>query len=247
MLAVLVDGGGADALELTASERGLEDVRRVDGALRRAGSDEGVHLVDEEDDVVVSLDLIHELLEALLELTAVLGARDEQTHVEGHHALALQRLRHVVGGDLLRQSLRDGRLTDAGFADEARVVLGTAAENLRDADDLVGAADAGIELGLLSLLGEVGSEFLERGRLGPARGATRPGRGSDSLLGLANHADHLGANLGGIRVEVLEHAGGDALALAEEAEEKVFGADVVVAELPAPLRARARGRAWRGG
>ena len=86
--------------------------------------------------------------------------------------------------------------------------------------------------GLLSLLGEVGSEFLERGRLGPARGATRPGRGSDSLLGLANHADHLGANLGGIRVEVLEHAGGDALALAEEAEEKVLGADVVMAELP---------------
>merc|ERR1719199_1623354 len=70
------------------------------------------------------------------------------------------------------------------------------------------------------------------GVLDPPAAPPAPGRGSDSLLGLANHADHLGANLGGIRVEVLEHAGGDALALAEEAEEKVFSADVVVAELP---------------
>ena len=46
---------------------------------------------------------------------------------------------------------------------------------------------------------------------------------------------HLGANLGGVSVEVLEHAGGDALTLAEQTEEKVLGADVVVAELASLL------------
>ena len=35
-------GRGADALELAARERGLEQVRRVDGALRRPGADERV-------------------------------------------------------------------------------------------------------------------------------------------------------------------------------------------------------------
>ena len=35
--------------------------------------------------------------------------------------------RDVVGGDLLRETLRNGGLTDAGLADEAGVVLGAAA------------------------------------------------------------------------------------------------------------------------
>ena len=35
-----------------------------------------------QDDVVVLLDLLHELLQALLELTAVLGARNQQAHVQ---------------------------------------------------------------------------------------------------------------------------------------------------------------------
>ncbi len=38
-----------------------------------------------QDDVVVLLDLVHQLLEALLELTAVLGAGHQQAHVQGHH------------------------------------------------------------------------------------------------------------------------------------------------------------------
>ena len=40
----------------------------------------------------------------------------------------------------------DGRLADAGFADEDGVVLGAAAEDLDDALDLALAADDGIEL-----------------------------------------------------------------------------------------------------
>jgi hypothetical protein len=46
VLAVLVDRGRADALQLPARERRLEDVGRVDGALGRAGADERVDLVD---------------------------------------------------------------------------------------------------------------------------------------------------------------------------------------------------------
>lgn len=44
--------------------------------------------------------------------------------------LALNRLGHVAGGNLLGQTLSHGRLADTGLADQARVVLGTAAQNL---------------------------------------------------------------------------------------------------------------------
>ncbi len=46
VLAVLVQSSGADALQLTACQRGLQDVGRVDRALRRSRADQRVHLVD---------------------------------------------------------------------------------------------------------------------------------------------------------------------------------------------------------
>ena len=51
VLAVLVQRGGADGLQLTAGQRRLEDAGRVDRAFGGARADEGVQLVDEQDDV----------------------------------------------------------------------------------------------------------------------------------------------------------------------------------------------------
>ena len=80
-LAVLVQGGGPDGLELTAGQHGLEDGGGVDGALGGAGTDEGVDLVDEQDDVAASAHLLEDLLEALLEVAAVARAGHERAHV----------------------------------------------------------------------------------------------------------------------------------------------------------------------
>ena len=62
VLAVLVERGGADGLQLTASQLGLEDRCGVDGAFGRTGTDEGVQLVDEQDDVAAGIDLLEHLL-----------------------------------------------------------------------------------------------------------------------------------------------------------------------------------------
>ena len=123
VLAVLVERRGADALQLAAGQRRLEDVRRVDRALGRAGPDERVQLVDEEDRVVRVAELLDDLLEALLELAAVLRAGDERADVEGQDALVEQRLGDVAGDDPVGEALGDGGLADAGLADERRVVL----------------------------------------------------------------------------------------------------------------------------
>ena len=53
VLAVLVERGRADAVQLAAGQHRLEQVAGVHGALGRAGADDGVQLVDEQDDLAL--------------------------------------------------------------------------------------------------------------------------------------------------------------------------------------------------
>ena len=241
VLAVLVERGGTDRLQLTAGEHGLEDRRRVDGALGGTGAHEGVELVDEEDDVAAGADLLEHLLEALLEVAAVAGAGDQRAEVERVELLALEGLGHVVGDDLLGQALDDGGLADAGLADEHGVVLLAPRQHLHHALDLLRAADHRVELLLARLLGEVATELVEHERAGRlALGALRAAgaRGLAGLLGgpartlvAGEELDDLLAHPREVGAELHEHLGGHPLALADQAEEDVLRADVVVAEL----------------
>ena len=163
VLPVLVERRRADAAQLAARERGLEHVGGVHRALGRARADERVQLVDEQDDLALRLlDLLEHGLQPVLELAAVLGARDQRAEVERDHALVLERLRDVALHDALREALDDRGLADARLADQHRVVLGAARQHLHHAADLVVAADHGIELALAGELGEVAAVLLER-------------------------------------------------------------------------------------
>jgi hypothetical protein len=62
------------------------------------------------------------------------------------------------------------------------------------------------------------------------RAARRPWPSPGGAAGAGEHADDLVADLLGVRVEVEQDAGGDALVLAHEAEQDVLRADVVVAQ-----------------
>ena len=75
VLAVLIQRGRADRLQLAPGQHRLQDRGRVDRALRRARADQRVQLVDEQDDVAAGPDLLEHLLQPLLEVTAVPGAR----------------------------------------------------------------------------------------------------------------------------------------------------------------------------
>ena len=229
ILAVLVERRGADRLQLAAGERRLEDRGRVDRALGRACANEVVELVDEQDDVAALLDLLHDLLQPLLELAAVLRAGDEGREVEAVDLLALEDLGNLVRGDPLGEAFDDGGLADAGLADQHRVVLLAAREDLHDPLDLRLAADDRIELALLRLLREVATELVEQLR-GLRLLARRAARARLTAAGAGKHADDLVADLLGVGVEVEQDPGGDALVLADEAEQDVLGADVVVTE-----------------
>src|SRR5439155_10524568 len=163
VLPVLVERGRADGVELAAREHRLQHVRRVDRAFGRAGTDDGVELVDEQDDLTLARgDLLQDGLEPLLELAAVLRAGEERADVQLEDALVLETLGHVAAHDALRETLDDRGLAHAGLADEDRVVLRAAREDLDDAPDLLVATDDRIDLALARELGEVATVLLER-------------------------------------------------------------------------------------
>ncbi len=145
VLAVLLERGRTDAGDLAARQRWFQDVGGVERALGRAGADQRVDLVDEDDDLVVVLELLEDALEPLLELAPVLGAGDDQRQIERHQLLLCQEDRHPALDDALSQPFDDRRFADPRLAQQDRVVLGAAREDLDDPLDLGVAADQRIE------------------------------------------------------------------------------------------------------
>ncbi|CAM2150949.1 hypothetical protein PT2222_250042 [Paraburkholderia tropica] len=163
VLAIFVERGRADAMQLAARERRLEHVARVHRAFGLARADHRVNFVDEDDGLAFVLgDVVEHRLQAFLELAAILRARQQRGHVEREHALALERFRHFAVDDALRETFDDGRLAHAGLADQHRIVLGAALQDLDRAADFVVAADHGIELAGARALGQVDRVLLER-------------------------------------------------------------------------------------
>ncbi len=183
-LAVLVERGGSDHVQLAAGQHWLEHVAGVHRALGGPGAHDGVQLVDEEQDPSLGgLHLGQHGLEPFLELAAVLGSGDERAYVEREDGLVLQSFGDVTLDDPLGQAFRDGGLAHSGVADEDRVVLGLAGQDLDDPPDLGVAADDRVELAAAGLVDEVSAIFLERlvGHLGHRRCdplvASHPGQG----------------------------------------------------------------------
>ncbi len=79
VLAVLVETSSHRSSGARRGQQRLEDRRGVDCALGGTGAHERVDLIDEDDDVAAGADLLRDLLQALLEVTAVAGSGDERT------------------------------------------------------------------------------------------------------------------------------------------------------------------------
>src|SRR5690606_36672455 len=135
----------ADALNLAAREGRLEHIGSVDGAFRAARADQGVQLVDEQDDVAGPADLIQDRLDPLLKLAAVFRAGHHHGQIEDDDAPVGKDLGDLAADDLLSQTLDDGGLAHAGLAEQHGVVLLPAAENLDDPLDFALPADDRIE------------------------------------------------------------------------------------------------------
>src|ERR1700748_2225755 len=108
---------------LPRASAGFEDRGGVDRALCGTCADEVVELVDEQDDVAALGDLLHHLLEALLELAAVLRAGHQGSQIQRVDLLVLEDVGHLVRADAGGEALDDGGLPDARLADQHRIVF----------------------------------------------------------------------------------------------------------------------------
>ncbi|MNG97126.1 hypothetical protein D3C79_562240 [compost metagenome] len=162
-LAVLVQRGGANAVQLATGQGRLEHVAGVHGALAFAGADHGVQFVDEQDDLAFLLgQLVQQAFEALFELAAVLGTGNQRAHVQRQQALALEAVGHFTIDDALGQAFGDGGFTHARLTDQHRVVLGTALQHLHGTADFVVTADHRVQLAFFGTLGQVDGVLVQR-------------------------------------------------------------------------------------
>ena len=104
--------------------------------------------------------------QALLKLAAKLGPCDQGAQIQGHQPQTLQRVGHLTGHDALGQQLGHGSFTDAGLADQHRVVLAAAGEHLDQAAHLQVAADHRVELASPGRCGEIAAVALQGAGLG---------------------------------------------------------------------------------
>ena len=187
MLTVLVEGGGADSLQLSPGQQRLEDRRRVNRPLGCPGTHQGVDLVDEKDDVAAGPDLLENLLEALLEVAPITASGHQSAQIKGVELLSSNRLGDVPPGHHLGQALDDGRLAHARFADQHRIVLGSTGEDLHDPLQFALPSDDRVQLLLGGREGEVAAELVKDQRSGRAVSAatTRGGPGLLARLGAA--------------------------------------------------------------
>ena len=146
VVAVLLVGRRAHAAQVARRQRRLQDVGCVHrAAAGGAGADHGVDLVDEQDGARRRLQLGDDVLQPLLEVAAVAGAGQQRAHVEGEDGRGLEHVGHLAADDAPGQAFGQGRLADAGIADEQRVVLVAPAEDLDGPFDLRLAADQRID------------------------------------------------------------------------------------------------------
>src|SRR4029453_11008535 len=158
--------------------------------------------------------------------SAILRTGDDRGEIERDDAFVLQALRHLTRNDALRQPLRDRGLADAGLADQHRVVLLPARQNLDDTLDFLFAPDHRIELALARELREVAPELVQRRRLGTLFAlstARRRRLSAEELQRLLAHALAVDA-------ELEEHLRRNALAFTNQAEQEMLRADIVMAE-----------------
>lgn len=127
VLLIFVSRRRSDALQIAASQGRFQDIGRIHSAFYGTGADELMNFIDEEDDRIVAGNGIQDAFDPFFEFTAVLGTGDDAGEVQGKDALVLQAVRDVAGNDTLCQPFGNGSLTDAGSADEDRIVLRPAA------------------------------------------------------------------------------------------------------------------------
>ncbi len=133
---------GTHAAQLAALQCGFQD---VGGIHRAAGcstsADNGVNFVDEHDGVIVIFQFFHYGFQTFLEITTITGSRKQCAEVQRIDRSVRQNFGDVFVNNHARQTFGDGGFTNARVANQQRIVLAAAAQDLNATVDFVLAPD----------------------------------------------------------------------------------------------------------
>ena len=156
VLAVFVECGRADAVELASGQHGLQHVSGIHRPVGLARADDQMQLVNKQDNPAFRLPhFLQHGFQTLFKFPPVLRAGYQRSHVQRENVLVLEIVRHIAFYDTLGESFHSRRLADAGLTDEHRVILGFSRQDQYGLPDLIIPSDHRIQLLLLSFLYQV--------------------------------------------------------------------------------------------
>ncbi len=120
-----------------------------------------MYLVDEQDRARILLHFLDHAFQALLEVTAILRARNQRTHVERIDRRITENLGDTLFDDHPSEAFGQRRLADARVTHVQRIVLPAAAQYLHRSLDLDLAADQRIDLAVDRQLVEIRRKLLQ--------------------------------------------------------------------------------------
>ena len=124
-----------------------------------------MNFVNKENGIGLFFQLGQQGFQALLEITAVLGSRQQSTKIQRIDSGIEQRLRYLLLHDHPRQAFSDRGLADPGLTHQQRVVLAATAENLRCTLNLECTAHQRVNTVFTSQYIQVGRIVLQRAGL----------------------------------------------------------------------------------
>ena len=150
-------------MQLASGKHGLEHIARIHTALRLARANDGMQLINEQNNLSFAvLHILQHRFQTLLKFTPVFGTGNQRTHIQGKYLLILQSLRDIPPDYPLRQAFHHSCFTDAGFTDEHGVILRLSGQNTDDVAYLRISADHRIQLLVSGLLHQILAVFFQR-------------------------------------------------------------------------------------
>ena len=161
ILAVFGKGGCTDYLNFTTGKRRFENIRSAHRAFRVTSTDEGMYLIDKQDNITLCTDFVNQSFNAALKLSSELGTRNQCGHIQQIDFLIQQTERYISRNNLLSNSFRNCRFTDTGFTNQTGIILLTAGQNLFHPVNFLITTDNPVHLATFCLFIQIDAEIIK--------------------------------------------------------------------------------------
>ena len=196
--------------------------------------------VDEQDRVLRTFHFVHDRLDSLFKLTAVLRSRDHHGKVQHNDPLVPQNFGDFAVDHHLRKTFDDRGLADTRFSQQYGIVFLSSTKNLNHALNLVRTPNDGVEFRLPGEFCQVTSEAVESGCLAfrgfPRSASLTTSRTLGRPFGttfntMPQQIQNFFADIFQFQTQVHQNLSGNPFLLADQPEQQMFRADIVVIEV----------------